>query len=232
MPRDRKAPGERSRVRSPEGRTSRLARFLEAVGGALVRSGDRRQIEAHESRIRDLAAAGDPQAAATEVIRNLGPPALQYLRAVLRNEGQAREAFSRWAERVWSGLPPHEEPMSFRAWSLRLAREEALGIRAGAGSSGGQRNATGEASVIAEGLRTRSGVRVGRRDQALDRLREALTTEEQSLLVLRVDQRLSWEEIAEVLGLERPEEIAGMVKRFDELKERLARLARDQGLVE
>ena len=49
--------------------------------------------------------------------------------------------------------------------------------------------------------------------------------------VLRVDHRLSWAEIAEVVSGEFPVIEATLRKRFERLKARLARLARERGLV-
>lgn len=186
-----------------------------------------------EENVRELLAAGDIRAAATEAIRGLGPMALQYLRALLRDEGEAREAFSQWAENLWKALPSFRGESSLKTWALRLAHNAALNLRNEAWRKRGRRFATGEASAIAEDVRTRSVLRVERQRQALDKLRQSLTTEEQSLLVLRIDQGLAWNEIAEVLVLEgKPVEPATLMKRFERLKERLARLARDQGLVE
>jgi RNA polymerase sigma-70 factor (ECF subfamily) len=187
---------------------------------------------ASEERIRELLAAGDARGAATEAIRGFGPQVLQYLRAVLRDETEAREAFSQFAENLWKGLGSFRGQSSFKTWALRLACNAALNLRDQAWHKRGRRFATGEASAIAEDVRTRSVLRVERQRQALDKLRESLTTEEQSLLVLRIDQGLPWNEIAEVLALEgKPVEVATLTKRFERLKERLAKLAREQGLV-
>ena len=61
----------------------------------------------------------------------------------------------------------------------------------------------------------------------------AATVEERSLLALRVDQGLAWNEVAQVLAAEgAPVEPATLMKRFERLKERLATMARAQGLVE
>ncbi len=50
--------------------------------------------------------------------------------------------------------------------------------------------------------------------------------------MLRLDQGLSWKEIAYVMAHGgRPARPAALSKRFERLKVRLARLARDQGLV-
>jgi RNA polymerase sigma-70 factor (ECF subfamily) len=73
---------------------------------------------------------------------------------------------------------------------------------------------------------------VERQRTALDALRETLTPEEQTLLHLRIDQALSWDEIALVFGKDGSSvEAATLRKRFERLKERLAALARERGLV-
>ncbi len=76
-------------------------------------------------------------------------------------------------------------------------------------------------------------MKVERQRAHLAELRAELSDEEQTLLVLRIDQQLAWEEIAEVLATPVATPDAAMLrKRFERLKERLARLARDRGLVE
>lgn len=97
----------------------------------------------------------------------------------------------------------------------------------------GRRFFSGEASALAEEIRTRSHVKLDRQRHVLDKLRESLDVEEVSLLALRIDQKLSWAEIAEVTSSDgRPVEPAALMKRFERLKGRLARMARDQGLLE
>ena len=72
----------------------------------------------------------------------------------------------------------------------------------------------------------------GRRD-ALRRLRESLDPEERTLLVLRLDQELEWDEVATVLSAEgAPVEAATLRKRYERIKDRMSRLAREQGLLE
>jgi len=186
-----------------------------------------------EARLRELLAAGDLRGAATLAIRGYGPQVLQVLRAMLRDEGDAREAFSQFAENLWKGLGSFRGEASFKTWAFRLACNAARNQRDEAWRRRGRRLATGEASVLAEEVRTRSVVRVERQQQALDRLRESLSAEEQSLLVLRLDQGLSWNEVAEVLAEEgTPAQPAALMKRYERLKERLGKLAREQGLVD
>ncbi|MBI5067088.1 MAG: sigma-70 family RNA polymerase sigma factor [Deltaproteobacteria bacterium] len=186
-----------------------------------------------EERLRQLLAGGDLRATATEAIRGYGPQVLQVLRAMLRDEADAREAFSQFAENLWKGLSTFRGEASFKTWALRLACNAARNQRDEAWRRRGRRFATGEASAIAEEVRTRSVVRVELQRQALDRLRQALSVEEQSLLVLRLDQQLSWNEVADVLAEEgKPAEPAALMKRYERIKERLGKLAREQGLVD
>jgi RNA polymerase sigma-70 factor (ECF subfamily) len=186
-----------------------------------------------EERLRQLLAAGDLRGAATEAIRGYGPRVLQALRAILRDEADARDAFSQFAENLWKGLGSFRGESSFKTWALRLACNAARNQRDEAWRRRGRRLATGEASALAEEVRTRSVVRVERQRQALDRLRQELSLEEQSLLVLRLDQQLSWNEVAEVLAEEgKPAEPPALMKRFERIKERLATLARLHGLVD
>ena len=186
-----------------------------------------------EERIAALRAEGDLAGAATEAIRGMGPAILRYLRSLLREEDDAAEAFSRFAESLWRALPAFRGESAFRTWAYRLAWSAALDVRGGAFRRRGRRLETGEASALAEEVRTRTAVVVERQRRALDRLREALSVEDQSLLVLRVDQGLAWGEIAEILvGEGRPAAPDALMKRFERLKDKLARMAREQGLLE
>jgi RNA polymerase sigma-70 factor (ECF subfamily) len=186
-----------------------------------------------EGRVRELLAAGDVRGAATEAIRALAPEVLRFLRALLRDEEDAADAFSEFAENLWTGLETFRGEASLRTWALRLARNAALNLRAEAWRRRGRRFATGEASALAEDLRTKSFVRVERQRAALDRLREALSMQDRMLLVLRLDQGLSWKETAEVLAAEgETADVNTVTKRFERLKERLARMARAEGLIE
>ncbi len=186
-----------------------------------------------ETRVRALLDAGDASAAATEALRALGPGVLRYLRSLLHDEAAAADAFSEFAEHFWRGLPAFRGESTLRGWGLRLAYHAALDLCSDGWRLRGRRFATGEASQLAEEVRTRTAVRVEQQRLALDKLREALTVEERALLALRVDQGLAWSEVAQVLAAERePVEPATLMKRFERLKERLATMARAQGLLE
>lgn len=190
-------------------------------------------VPALEADVRALRAAGDLAGAATAAIRGLGPPVLRYLRSLLRDEDDAAEAFSLFAENVWRGLPGFREEASLRTWAYRLAWNAAQNLRDAAWRRKGRRFATGEASALADEVRTRTAVVVERQRQALAKLRAALPVEDQSLLVLRIDQELSWVEVAEILADEgEAVDPAALMKRFERLKGKLAKLAREAGLLE
>jgi RNA polymerase sigma-70 factor (ECF subfamily) len=186
-----------------------------------------------ETRIRDLLAADDRPAAATAAIQELGPPVLRYLRSLLRDEDDASDAFSVFAENVWRGLPTWRGEGSLKSWAFRLAWNGAMNLKNEAWRRRGRRFFSGEASALAEEIRTRSQVKVERQRNALDKLRESLDVEEISLLTLRIDQKLSWAEIADVTATDGERiEPAALMKRFERLKGRLAKMAKEQGLLE
>jgi RNA polymerase sigma-70 factor (ECF subfamily) len=73
----------------------------------------------------------------------------------------------------------------------------------------------------------------GGRVEKLMTLYESLDSEERTLLTLRVDKALPWEEVAEVMRADgEPSTPAAIRERFERLKEKLGRLAREQGLID
>jgi len=176
-----------------------------------------------DERVRALLDAGAHADAATEAIRTLAPAVLRYLRSLLRGEADANDAFSYWAESVWSGLPGFRGDASLRTWALRLAYRAALAVQDHAWRRRVRPFTTGEASRLAATLRTASAVRVERQRRRLDAVIAKLTAEQQTLLSLRVDQGLSWEEIAHVLSEDtRRADPKTLAKRYERLKARLA----------
>jgi len=186
-----------------------------------------------ENTIQALIAAGDHKEAASVAIRLMGPKVLGYLRSILRNEEDAGDAFSSWAEDLWLGLPSYRGEASFRTWAFKLAWCAAMHIRSDAWKRLGRRFNSGEASKLAEELRTRTALRDERQRRQLDELKALLEPEEQTLLFLRLDQEMDWNEVALVLSGEGPAlDPAAIRKRFERLKAKLAKLAKDRGLTE
>lgn len=69
---------------------------------------------------------------------------------------------------------------------------------------------------------------------SIRRLREQLSKEEQSLLILRVDRGLDWQDLAPIWAGDREDDLAKeaarLRKRFQRTKAKLRRLAEEAGL--
>jgi RNA polymerase sigma-70 factor (ECF subfamily) len=175
--------------------------------------------------------AGDHHGAATVAIRQLGPAIARYLRGMLPVEADAADAFSDWAESLWAGIGSFQGRSSFGAWAFRLAYHSALDLSDRAHRKRERRLATAEASVLAEEVRT-TALTHERRRRRLEELRAELPGDEQTLLFLRVDQQLPWDDVAAVLSSSSaPVDAAAVRKRFERLKEKLRKLARERGLI-
>ena len=187
-----------------------------------------------DERIRGMLTAGDADAAATESLRRFGPPVFSYLRSLLRDEDDASDAFSLFAEKLWRALPAFRGECALRTFCYRVAWSSAQRLREDAYRTRRVRLRSKLVSRLVAEARDSS---IRRREWQADRLaqlRAALDPEEQNLLALRLDQRLSWREVAEVLAGEGelPLGEPALRKRFERTKEKVAALARERGLIE
>lgn len=187
-----------------------------------------------EARCLEALDRGDHPGAATVVVREYGAQLLGYLCSVLRSESDAGEVFSMFSEDLWRGLPGFRRECPVRVWCYRLAWHAAARFLRDPYRGRGRRLETTELSRLIDEVR--SSVFLGRdqaRQATLDRLREGLSPDERTLLVLRVDRGLSWGEVALVLADEQgaPVEESALRKRFERLKEKLAGQARQEGLL-
>ncbi|HET9597546.1 MAG TPA: sigma-70 family RNA polymerase sigma factor [Anaeromyxobacteraceae bacterium] len=184
-----------------------------------------------DRKVADLLPAGRVDPAATLVIETYGPEILGYLRAMLREEASASDAFSVFAENVWRGLTGFRGDASLRVWCYRIAYRAALSLKRDPYGRRKNRLETTMASHLAGRIFATTAVERERHGNALERLREKLDPEEQTLLTLRIDRDMSWREVADVLSSEGAHvEEAALRKRYERLKDKLARAARDEGL--
>ena len=145
-------------------------------------------------------------------------------------EDDAADVFSLWAEDVWNGLPAFRFEGALRSWAFRVAWNASARFRRDGWRLRRERLPTTAASRLAGSVV--QGSRGAPGDDRLDELRRDLDPEDHTLLVLRLDREMTWEEIAQVLSSEdRSIRPAALRKRFERLKERLARKARQQGLL-
>jgi RNA polymerase sigma-70 factor, ECF subfamily len=183
-----------------------------------------------DDQVAALLRRGEVDEAASAAIRAHGPAVLGYLVSLL-GEDDAGDVFSATAEDAWRGLPAFRFECSLRAWLFRLAWHAASRFLRDPWRRRGQALPSSAASRLAASIAGSSRLPGGDRD-ALRALRGRLTAEEQTLLVLRVDKELEWEEVAEVLaGSEEAATPAALRKRFERIKGRLAQLAREEGLL-
>lgn len=204
-----------------------------------MEAGDRERLE---RRIRERFDAGDLHDAATIALRGYGPEIFGVLISLHRDEGQASEVFSAFAERMWRGMPDFAWACSFRTWAYTIARNASrnhaakLRVRARVGPlpSGSEVEALAEQVRTATRSHLKSEVKDG-----FTTLREALPPDDQLLLVLRFDKDMPWGDIARVLqeggppldpGAEK-REAARLRQRCQTLKRQLLERAREVGLV-
>jgi len=187
-----------------------------------------------ERRIREALDLGDHRGAATIAFEGYGPQLRTFVVGVLRSESDGAEAYSQVCEEIWTGLPGFRGTGTFRAWAYRIAWCAAIRWKSDPFRRRGRRLMTSEISGLADGRSSRAPDASARtsRTPALEALRQTLHPEEQALLTLRLDREMSWEEVAEVLAGEgRPASAVALRKRFERLKEKLARRAREYGLL-
>lgn len=182
--------------------------------------------------VRSRLDANELTAATTLIVEGYGPQILGFLIALARNDADAHDAFSQFCEDLWRGLPGFRWQSSLRTWSYTLARNALYRQRAGAPQRHGPHLALSNApelDALAERARTltpeshRTETRV-----RFAALREQLDPDDHTLLILRIDRRMPWYDIAEILGDPAdpadPAAIADMRRRAATLRKRFERL--------
>jgi len=193
-----------------------------------------RMDEALEQTIAGHIATSDFSAAATSAIEGLGPQILGYLGATLRNDDAAHEVFGYFCEQLWKSIPTFRAESSFKTWAYKLVMHSVSRFRRDGFRRLGRQLGSGEASAIAEQVRSRTAPyqQTVIKDK-ISKLREALEPDEQTLLFLRVDQGLSWNDVAVIMSEDsEPVEVAALRKRFERAKTRLRKLAEEHGLLD
>jgi RNA polymerase sigma-70 factor (ECF subfamily) len=180
--------------------------------------------------VRKLVSSGDADSAATAAVEALGPAILGYLRTLHGDEDDAEDVFQQWAEDLWRGVAGFRGECALRAWAYRLAWHASARFRRERWRQRRTRLPTSAASRLAASVARSTPL--GRRDERLEILGKDLAPEDRTLLLLRLDLEMSWEEIAAILAQDGAETTpAALRKRFQRLKERLGEIAREKGLL-
>ena len=187
---------------------------------------ERMSFDRVEARIRVAWAYADWTTATTLALDAYGAELYGFAMSITANEIDAEDVFAQSAAEVLRQLPSFRWDCSIRAWAYRLVRHAWLKqLREPM-----RRRPLSDVSGLAE--RTKTITQTFRRPEvkeALDAIRGDLGPEDQTLLILRVDRRLTWREIARVMS---PAETTTdeaitkravtLRKRFDRLKQELA----------
>jgi RNA polymerase sigma-70 factor (ECF subfamily) len=194
-----------------------------------------------ERRVRAAWEARNYHAGATTLLEEIGPKVLAFLLGRLKNPADTAEAFSMFSEDLWRGLPNFDWRCTVRGWSFLLARTAADRLRA----QGWRRkpkvplSQAPLSSLVAE---VREQTLPHLRTEAKGQMRllfEELCEDDQALLQLRLDQALSWRDVALVLEfdgkvpseLELERSVLRLQQRYQKIKRRLRQLAEATGLV-
>jgi RNA polymerase sigma-70 factor (ECF subfamily) len=196
-------------------------------------SDDRSDVEA---RARALADAGDHAAMTTLALESYGPELLGYLVAVARNETDADEAFAMLGEDLWRGAPGFRWDASLRTWLYTLARNALHRLRRDPHHRAGRRIPLSQSPVSALAAQVRSATRpylLTEQKERVARLTARLDPDDQTLMILRVNRRMSWDDIARIMADdgEAPDakSAARLRKRFERAKARLRELLDQDG---
>jgi RNA polymerase sigma-70 factor (ECF subfamily) len=180
-----------------------------------------------EARVRELLAADEVGEAATRVIEEIGPYIGGYL-VRLHGEDDGADVYSSWAEDVWSGIQGFRFEAPLRAWAYRVAWNASARFRRDAWRRRRQRLRTSAASRLP--APTTRGGRPPPLDERLQTMSKDLDPADYTLLILRLDREMSFEDISTVLSQEgRLLPAATLRKRYERLKDRLAQRVRRRG---
>lgn len=195
--------------------------------------------ETIEQPIREAHAAGDLEGAATLGVEVYGREVLAFLIVRLGHE-RGNDVFSDFLEDFWRGLPAFGWRSTLRTWAYTLA-QHAVARHLRRPQHRREQLAT-SAGVSSMAERVRSETAAYLRTEIKDRFRELraqLPEEDQSLLILRVDRKLSWRDLAAIMAepgaalTDDALETAAtrLRQQFQRAKDRLKRLAEAEGLL-
>lgn len=191
------------------------------------------RIAAIEAPIRAAAERADYEQAVTLALRVYGGELLSFLRAMARDADLGAEAFAEAAEDLWRGLPAFRWGSSLRSWLYKIARNALAQLRRDPRRRSERNLPLSVAPEMENVVRTNTPfMQQTEVKDAFRELRAELAPEEYELLVLRLDRDMSWKDIARVLGDGNVEQDAATLrKRFERVRERLKKLARERGLL-
>jgi RNA polymerase sigma-70 factor (ECF subfamily) len=197
-----------------------------------------------EVAIRERHEAGAYDDAATLLLQSYGREILGFLVSRLRDPELAGDVFSRFCEDVWRGLRGFGWRCSARAWAYTLARNAASRELKVVQRERRRRVPLSQAAALSkleQKIRTET-LRLLKTEtrSRIAALRERLPEDDQALLLLRINRKLDFREIAHVMlgdaeaadAVVVDREAARLRKRFQLVKQQLRKLAKEEGLLD
>lgn len=196
-------------------------------------------LDAREKAIRAHCAQGNYELAMEAAWGEYRTEMLHFLLGVMRNQDGAEEVFSAFAEEVWRGLPAFQWKSSFRTWGYKLLRAACFQyMHSPKWREEPASRPLPEEQALSERTATHPWLKTEIK-QGLAALRERLAPEDQVVLQLRINRKMSWSEIARIMedgdeGLPEGEvrrRAAALRQQFHRVKEQLRTMAREAGLL-
>jgi RNA polymerase sigma-70 factor (ECF subfamily) len=189
-----------------------------------------------EGEIRGLLERGDLQAAATATLTAYGAELYGFLHALAHDDDLAAEAFATFGEGLWRALPAFRWESSLRTWSYAVARNALHRVRRDPHRRADRNVALSDAAheLVAQ-VRTSTlpFVRTEIKD-GFALLRARLDPDDHAILILRIDRKMSWRDIARAMPggdeVDLDRRAAALRKRFERAKDELRALAVSSGL--
>jgi len=192
-----------------------------------------------EISVRELVERGDLDGAASLTITHYGPELHGFLCALAHDPDLAAEAFAAASEHLWRGLAKFRWEASLRTWTYQLSRNALHQLRRDPRRRPERNLPLSVAASIAAVPRSTTAPYL--RNEVMAGLRgliESLDPDEHEILILRIDRRMSWKDIARATAAEdEPESTldqrcAALRKRYERTKNLLKKLALESGLLD
>jgi RNA polymerase sigma-70 factor (ECF subfamily) len=186
-----------------------------------------------DDELRGLIEARRISDATTLVLREFGPEILGFLSGVLGDQ-EGDDVFSQFSEALWRSMDGFRSRCTIRTWCYMLARQAIVHHQRSERRHVAGRVPISELADVLEAVRKTHTTLAARRRATLAELRNELSIEDRTLLILRVDRNLPFEQIAEAFA-DDPDALDDVAlrreanrlrKRFQLIKERLMTRAR------
>jgi DNA-directed RNA polymerase specialized sigma24 family protein len=190
--------------------------------------------EGAEKTVRTLVDGGDVLRAVAEAIRLYGAEIFGFLVGVLGDNKASRDVYATIHDRVLQDLPAFSWRCSLRTWTYAIARAELARHRLRVAPAPARPS---QALASVPDPTTTISFRPTNMRSKIATLRACLQEEDRELLILRIDRRLDWQELAVTsLGenasrFEIERESTRLCARFALVRDALAESARQQRLL-